>query len=319
MNPEATTGKRRFHVGLNEVVLAVALVIVTFIMSQLSPNFLTIYNFFEVTRYIAEIGMISLAMTAVIATAGIDLSVGSMVGLSAIVIGRVFGLGAGIVSAIAAGLAAGALAGLANGLLITKARVPAIIATLATLAAYEGIALGISQGHAYQMPQSIYFLGQSYLGPVPVQLLIFSAFSAAFILLLSRTVFGRNVYAIGNNETAARFSGSRVDRTKVIVYTLSGFMTAVAALILVTRVSSARADVGASYMLDSIAAVVLGGTPVSGGRGSIWGTLLALLIIGFVRNGLTLAFVPAVVQSIIIGLILIVAVALNQIFLARRH
>ena len=315
MNAAGKSRERRriWRVPFTETVLLVALVLVIVIMSRLSPNFLSFYNFFEVTRFVAEIGMISLGMTVVILTSGIDLSVGSIVGLSAIVMGRIFGLGLGIVAATVGCLLAGALAGFANGIITTRLRIPPIVVTLATLAVYKGIALGISQGQAYQMPKSIYFLGQGYIGPVPVQLILFAVLAAIFIVVLRRTIFGHNVYAIGNNETATRFAGLRVDRTKVLVYTLSGLMTGIAALILVSRVSSARADVGGSYMLDAIAAVVLGGTPISGGRGGVWGTLLALFIVGFVRNGLTLAFVPSEVQSIFIGVLLIIAVGLNQI------
>lgn len=310
---------RIWRVPFTETVLLVSLVAVIVVMSRLSPNFLTVYNFFEVTRFVSEIGMISLGMTVVILTSGIDLSVGSIVGLSAIVMGRLFGFGLDIVAASVACVVTGAIAGFANGLITIRFRIPPIVVTLATLAVYQGVALGISQGQAYQMPKSIYFLGQGFVGPIPVQFIVFMVFAAGFIILLRRSIFGHNVYAIGNNETAARFSGLRVDRTKVFVYTLSGLMTGIAALILVARVSSARADVGGSYMLDAIAAVVLGGTPISGGRGGVWGTLLALFIVGFVRNGLTLAFIPSEVQSIFIGLILIVAVGLNQISARRGH
>ncbi len=145
-----------------------------------------------------------------------------------------------------------------------------------------------------------------------MQLLIFAVLAVTFGLLLSRTTFGRSVYAFGHNKLASRFSGLRVDRLELVVFTLSGFLSAVAAVIFVSRVSSARGDAGQLVELDVITAVVLGGTALTGGRGTVWGTLLGLLIIGVVRNGLTLAFVPLEVQAVFVGLILIAAVAVNQ-------
>lgn len=304
-------GAKRFVLSGSEGVLVVALLLVTVLMSRLSPVFLSPGNFFEVTRYVAEVGLISLGMTAVIITAGIDLSVGSIVGLVAISIGTFFNLGVNVWLAALLGVLLGAACGAINGLIIAWARIPPIIVTLATLALYSGLALGFSQGHAYQMPRSFYILGQGYLGPVPVQALILGVAAVIFAVVMSRTVFGRSLYAIGHNEIAARFSGIRVSWTIFLVYVLSGLMSGLAAVILVSRVSSARADLGSSYMLDSIAAVVLGGTAISGGRGGVWGTILGLFVIGFIRNGMNLAFIPSETQSIFVGLVLILAVALD--------
>lgn len=296
-----------------EAVLFGALVVLVIVMAQLSPAFLSWRNIFNITRFIAEIGLISLGMTLVILTGGIDLSVGSTLGMCGIAMGALFALGTNVWLAALIALGVGALAGLLNGLLIVWTRVHSLIVTLATLAIYRGIALGISQGNSYRgFPEAFFVLGQGYLGPIPVQLIIFVALTVFFGLLLGRTVFGRSLYAFGHNETATRFSGIHVDLLQLLAFTLTGLLSGLAAVIFVSRVSSARGDAGQLLELDVITAVVLGGTALTGGRGTIWGTVLGLLIIGVVRNGLTLAFVPLPVQAVFVGLILIVAVAFNQ-------
>ena len=296
-----------------EAMLFVVLIIAVVIMAQLSPAFLSTRNLFNIIRFTAEIGIISLGMTAVILTGGIDLSVGSILGMCGIVMGALFTAGMNIWLAALIALAAGTAAGALNGFVITRTGVHSLVVTLATLAIYRGVALGISQGDSYRgFPEAFFTLGQGYVGPVPVQLLIFALLAVTFGLLLSRTTFGRSIYAFGHNKLASRFSGLRVDRLELVVFTLSGFLSAVAAVIFVSRVSSARGDAGQLVELDVITAVVLGGTALTGGRGTIWGTLLGLLIIGVVRNGLTLAFVPLEVQAVFVGLILIAAVAVNQ-------
>lgn len=296
-----------------EGMLLLALIALIVVMAQLSPAFLTTRNLFNITRFIAEIGLISLGMTMVILTGGIDLSVGSMLGMAGIVMGALFAAGTSVWLAAAVALAVGGAAGLANGLLVVWTRVHPLIITLATLAIFRGIAHGISQGDSYRgFPESFFFLGQGYVGPIPTQLILFVVLAAVAAFLLARTTFGRSLYAFGHNETAARFAGIAVDRLQLIVYTATGLLSGLAAVVYVSRVSSARGDHGQLMELDVITAVVLGGTALTGGRGSILGTLLGLLIVGVVRNGLTLAFVPLEVQAVFVGLILIVAVGVNR-------
>jgi len=300
-----------------EVILLVAFVVLLVIASQLSDVFLTTRNLFNITRFIAEIGIISLAMTFVILTGGIDLSVGSTLGMCGIVMGALFSLGVPIWWAALAVVLLGGLAGLLNGALVVATRVHPLIITLATLAIYRGVAHGISQGDSYRgFPESFFVLGQGYIGPVPVQFLLFVALALIFAFVLARTTFGRALYAFGHSETAARFSGIDVDRIRLIIFSLSGLMCGLAAVVFVSRVSSARSDAGTFLELDVITAVVLGGTALTGGRGSILGTILGLLIVGVTRNALTLAFVPLEVQAVFVGLILIAAVAINQAFRA---
>lgn len=296
-----------------EAMLLVALTILILVMAQLSPAFLTTRNLFNITRFIAEIGLISLGMTMVILTGGIDLSVGSILGMCGIVMGALFAADMNIWAAACVALAVGGAAGLLNGVLTVATRVHPLIITLATLAIYRGIAQGIAQGDSYRgFPPSFFVLGQGSIGPIPTQLAIFAVLAVIVSYVLARTTFGRSTYAFGHNEVATRFTGVAVDRLQVAVYTLTGLLSGLAAVIFVSRVSSARGDSGALMELDVITAVVLGGTALTGGRGSILGTLLGLLIVGVVRNGLTLAFVPLEVQAVFVGCILIVAVALNR-------
>lgn len=299
--------------NLVEGMLFVALVGLVILMAQLSPAFLSTRNLFNIIRFIAEIGIISLGMTAVILTGGIDLSVGSVLGMCGIILGALFAAGLNIWLAVLVCIAAGALAGLVNGAIVVLTGVHSLVVTLATLAIYRGIAFGISQGNSYRgFPEPFFTFGQGYLGPVPVQLFIFLILAVVVGVALSRTTFGRALYALGHNEVAARFSGLRVARIKLAIFTLTGLLSGVAAVVFVSRVSSARGDAGQLLELDVITAVVLGGTALTGGRGTILGTMLGLLIIGVVRNGLTLAFVPLEVQAVFVGAILILAVSINR-------
>ncbi|MDZ7801998.1 MAG: ABC transporter permease [Trueperaceae bacterium] len=302
---------------LVEGMLLLVLGILIIVMANLSPAFLTTRNLFNVTRFIAEIGLISLGMTMVILTGGIDLSVGSMLGMCGIVMGALFVAGTHVWLAALIAIALGGLAGFINGALTVATRVHPLVITLATLAIYRGIAQGIAQGDSYRgFPEVFFFLGQGYVGPFPTQLLLFAVLAALAAYVLGRTTFGRSLYAFGHNEVATRFAGIAVDRLQLAVYTATGVLCGLASVVFVSRVSSARGDSGTLMELDVITAVVLGGTALTGGRGSILGTLLGLLIIGVVRNGLTLAFVPLEVQAVFVGLILIAAVAVNRLL---RH
>ncbi len=312
--------KRTLALPWSELVLVVGLIIAAIYMNGLSPAFLSFSNFFEITRISVETGLAALGMTLVIITGGIDLSVGSVLGLSGIVMGILHHMGLEVWLAAAIAVGTGALCGFINGQLITRAGIPPLIVTLATLAIFRGLALGISQARSFgSYPPEFLALGAGYLGSVPTQLLVFGVLALLVGLLLAKTTLGRFIYAIGNNAMAARFSGVPVNRVLVLVYTLSGALAGVAGVIFTARVSSARSDAGIGTELDAITAVVLGGASISGGSGSIVGTLLGLLLVGVVRNGLTLAFIPAEQQAIIIGSILLVAVLLNQVIRLRSR
>jgi rhamnose transport system permease protein len=300
----------------HETILALLVVVALVVLAAQSDRFFTPDNLLNQGRLMAEVGLVALAMTFVIVTGGIDLSVGSMLGLSAILVG-VFWKNVGLALPVAMFLAVGAggLAGLVNGVIITRFKVPPLIATLATLALYRGLAEGISQSRSVRgYPEWFYALGQGDAAGVPVQVWIMLVAVAASAGILGLTTFGRATYAVGANETAARFSGVAVDRTRLLVYTASGLMSGLAAVIFVSRVSTTRSDMGTGLELDVITAVVLGGTSIFGGRGTIMGTVLGLALIQALRSGLSLAGVKGDGTIVVIGLVLIGAILVSNLF-----
>ncbi len=303
-----------------ETLLMVLLLLGAVGNAYLSENFLDVTNLFNMTVDFMEKSIIALPMALIIVSGNIDLSVASTLALSAIVMGVLFQAGWNVWLASLAGLAVGALAGLANGLLVTRVRLPSLVVTLGTYALYRGLASAIVGDEALSgFPDDFTTIGQGYLPgtPVPVPLAIFLVLVVPFALLLHRTSFGRLVYAIGSNEEACRFAGVAVDRIKVILFVLAGLMSALAGLMLNARFGATRADVGAGFELDVITAVVLGGVDIFGGQGTILGVVLALFLIGELRFGMSLNNVPAQVQTIAIGLLLILAIILPRLLRAR--
>ncbi|MEQ1938067.1 ABC transporter permease [Mesorhizobium sp. CN5-321] len=300
----------------HETFLALLLVAVLIVLSFQSDRFFTVSNLLNQGRLMTETGLIAIAMTFVIATGGIDLSVGSILGLVAILTGVFWhNVGMPLGLAAVAAIAVGTFAGFVNGLIITRFRVPPLIATLATLALYRGLAEGISQARSVRgYPDWFYVLGQGEVLGVPTQLWILVAAAIIASVILAYTRWGRTVYAIGSNEVASRFSGLSVEKTKLALYTASGFAAAVAAVIFVSRVSTTRSDMGTGIELDAITAVVLGGTSIFGGRGTILGTVIGLCLIQALKNGLSLAGVKGDGTIMLIGAVLILAILASNLF-----
>jgi len=304
----------------HETLLAIILIIALVSLGAFNNRFLTVENLLDQGRFITETGLIALPMTFVIITGGIDLSVGAIVGLCAIMLGyswKTFGFPLPL--AIIFALFVGAVAGFVNGYVITRVRVPPLIMTIATLALYRGLAEGVSQAHSVRgYPDWFYFLGQGSVFGVPTQLLLLAALIVVAGVALDRTTFGRALYAVGANETAARFSALPVDRVKLIVYTLSGLASGLAAWVLVSRVTTTRMDMGIGYELDVIAAVVLGGASIFGGSGTIWGTVIGLVMIQLLKNGLALTGVKGDATIVVIGVALILSVLIASSLQRRR-
>lgn len=300
----------------HETFLALLLAVVLAVLSFQSDRFFTVANLLNQGRLMTEIGLIAIAMTFVIATGGIDLSVGSILGLVAILTGVLWqNVGLPLPLAVVGAIAAGTLAGLGNGIIVTRFGVPPLIATLATLALYRGLAEGISQARSVRgYPDWFYVLGQGEVLGVPTQLWILFLAAILASILLAYTRWGRTVYAIGSNEVASRFSGLSVERTKLALYAASGFAASVAAVIFVSRVSTTRSDMGTGIELDAITAVVLGGTSIFGGRGTILGTVIGLCLIQALKNGLSLAGVKGDGTIMLIGAVLILAILASNIF-----
>ena len=280
------------------------------------PNFCSSANAFEIIRLGAELGLLALALTPVIVTGGIDLSVGSMMGLCAVVFGYLwrdmhFPIALAAACTVLAGIAGGAL----NALIITRFGGAPLIVTLGTYSLFRGIAEGLTRGvdNFSQFPSGFLYLGQGYLGGlIPAQALVFALFAAVYWLLLHRSIYGRALRAIGFAPAGARWAGIPVNRRLALVYTLSGFTAAVAALIYVAHLGQARSDAGTGYELLAITAVVLGGTEIMGGRGSIWGTLLGLCAIVVLQNGLRVSAFPAELAGILTSEILVITIALGR-------
>ena len=302
----------------HEAILAVLLVLALAVLAMQSDRFFTVDNLLNQGRLMAEVGLVALAMTFVIVSAGIDLSVGSILGLVAILLGVFWQkLGIPLPLAMILGVVVGGVAGLVNGIIITRFRVPPLIATLATLALYRGLAEGISQARSVRgYPEWFFVLGQGEVLRVPTQLWIFLACAVVAAIVLGMSTFGRATYATGANIVAARFSGIPVDRTILLIYAASGLISGLAAIIFVSRVSTTRSDMGTGLELDVITAVVLGGTSIFGGRGTIIGTLLGLILMQALKNGLALAGVKGDGTIVVIGLILIATIIISN--LVRR-
>jgi len=253
-------------------------------------------------------------MTYIIITGGIDLSVGSIFGMSAIILGFMWqDHGWPIEMAIVAAIVAGTIGGFINGLFIVWLGVPPLIMTVATMALYRGVALGISEARSARgFPAEFFEIGRGELWGLPHQIWALAIATIITAIVLARTPFGRSLYAVGNNELAARFAGIRVRRVKLAIYMLSGLMCGIAAVFFVSRVTTTRSDMGTGMELDAIAAVVLGGTSIFGGSGSIIGTLLGVILIAALKNGLLLAGYKGDASLVMVGAVLILAILVNN-------
>jgi ribose/xylose/arabinose/galactoside ABC-type transport system permease subunit/ABC-type sugar transport system substrate-binding protein len=286
------------------------------IFSMIGTNFFSVGNAFEVLRLSVEIGLLAVALTPVITSGGIDLSVGSLMGLSAVIFGKLWrdgGLPTGAAAALT--LFAGALAGSANGLLITLGRIPPLIVTLGAFSLYRGLAEGLTGGvdNFTDFPEQFLFLGQGYsLAGIPTQVPILVVVALLFWVLLHRTTTGRGLVAIGFSPEGARYAGLPVNRLIGLVYVLSGLIASLAAVVYVAHLGQAKADAGTGYELAAITAVVLGGTSIFGGRGSVPGTLLGLFAIAVLQNGLRLADLPAELAGVLTGTLLLLAIGLDR-------
>ena len=311
--------RTRAFLSSQEIVLLIIMVVAVLLLSTRTDRFLTVDNILNQGRLLTEVGLVALPMTFIIITGGIDLSVGAIFGLAAVVLGYSWQvLGFPLELAIVTAIITGTIAGFVNGFFIVRVGVPPLIMTLATLALYRGLAEGISQARSARgYPDWFYQLGQGNFLGVPTQLWVLVIGVIICAIILARTVFGRSLYVIGNNELAARFSGVPVNLYKLAIYTFSGFMAALAGYIFVSRVSTTRSDMGTGLELDVIAAVVLGGTSIFGGSGSIAGTVIGVILIQLLKNGLSLTGVTGDATIVVIGSVLIFSILVNN-FIQRR-
>jgi inositol transport system permease protein len=309
------------------------LIVLMALFAAAEPRFLSSINLFNVMRQVSITGLLALSMTFVILTAGIDLSVGSLLAFAGLVAAAVakgglasrFTVGAGGVGygwglAALAAIVVGLLCGYVQGVAVTRLKVPPFVVTLGGMSAFRGAALLFSGGGPISgFEPSFTWWGQGKIGPVPVPVIIFLAFAVLAHITLRYTRYGRQVYAVGGNPEAARLSGLNVNRILTSVYVISGFFCGLASFVLAARLNSAEAVAGTGYELTVIASVVIGGTSLFGGSGTILGTVVGTILIGVLLNGLILMDVSSYIQQIIIGIIIVLAVAFDTFAKSRRR
>jgi rhamnose transport system substrate-binding protein len=298
-------------------ILVLALGAEVALFAAIAQNFFTLGNFFEVIRLSVELGLLAIALTPVIVSGGIDLSVGSMMGLAAVLFGAAYrDWGLPLPAAAGVALATGCAGGALNAILIARFNIPPLIVTLGTFSLFRGIAEGLTRGavNYTDFPARFLWLGQGYLwGVIPTQLLVLLVVLAAYAVALHRSVVGRAWYLIGFTAEGARYAGIPVARRVGALYLLSGLVSSIAAIVYVAHLGQAKSDAGSGYELDAITAVVLGGTSVFGGRGTLWGTVLGLAALSVLRNGMHLAALPSELTGVLTGTLLIITIAFDRL------
>ena len=313
--PDRLHGGLRRALGSWETLLLAVAVAVFVANTFASPYFLDPWNLSDATFNFTEKAMIAFAMALLIISGEIDLSVAAIIALASTAMGYAVTLGAGTPVLVLVGLAVGLACGAFNGVLVTRMGLPSIVATIGTMSLFRGIAYIVLGDEAYSgYPSDFAWFGQGYVGwVITVEMVLFALFAVIYGLVLHGTAFGRAVYAIGNNPTAALFSGVRVSRVKFVLFLLTGLMSGIAAVCLTSRLGSTRPSIAFGWELEIVTMVVLGGVSILGGSGTIPGVVLAAIVMGMVTFGFGLLNVPGIVMSIFVGLLLISVIALPRI------
>jgi ribose transport system permease protein len=318
--PARGTSFLRACLRIRELNVLSVLVLVGLLISVFSPYFLTTNNLMGVFRSFSLVALMSIGMMLVIITGGIDLSVGSVMGLSSLITALAFQHGFGAFAAILCGLAVGVIVGGFNGLMITWIQLPPFIATLGTLSIGRGLMYIITKGVPVtpDVPDAFTFIGQGYIGFVPFPVVILLVMTVVFSIVMRHTRFGRHVYATGGNEIAARLSGVRTARVKFAVYVLSGLIASMAGVIAFSRFVSAEPASGFGAELDVIAAAAIGGASLSGGAGSVEGAIIGAALAGIITNGVVLLNIDTYAQQAITGCVILIAVSIDILRVRRK-
>jgi len=295
----------------------IALIILVILVSIMNPSFIEPSNVMNLLRQSSVNALIAFGMTFVILTAGIDLSVGSILAFSGAITAAMILNGTAAWLAVVVGILIGAVAGALNGFLVAYGKIAAFIATLATMTIFRGATYVFTNGNPVTGPKLVNsfffaFIGQGYLFGIPFPIIIMLIIFAILYVLLHKTTFGRKTFALGGNENAAFVAGVKTKKVLMWIYIISGIMAALAGMILASRLGSAQPDAGTSYEMDAIAAAVLGGASLSGGKARMWGTLIGALIIATLSNGMNLLGISSFYQQIVKGLVILVAVLLDR-------
>jgi ribose/xylose/arabinose/galactoside ABC-type transport system permease subunit len=306
-------GKLKILVNFQQWGIIIVLVILVLVLGVSSPVFLSGRNIRNILQQVSTLGILSMGMTILMISGGIDLSVGSSISVVAVIVGKLLKAGVPVGIPIILGFLIGCFIGLVNGLLASQTRAHPFILTLGTMTLFQGVAIIITEGYPItDLGDKFEWIGGATVGKVPFIVILFFAVMIACFFILKYTRLGRKAYAIGGNEYTTYLAGIRVKTFKIIYYVICGFLTGLAALVLSSRISSAIPTMGTGFELQSIAAVVIGGTPLTGGRGSVWGTLTGVLLLGIIANGLNLLHVEASWQYVMTGAVIIIAVILHE-------
>ncbi|MCD8894716.1 ribose ABC transporter permease [Mammaliicoccus sciuri] len=300
---------------VEKIIPFIGLILLIVVISIINSAFLDLSNLLNLLRQVSINGLIAFGMTFVILTGGIDLSVGSILALSSAFTAILITSGLDPIVALIVGVLGGFLLGVFNGVLVTFGSMAPFIATLATMTIFRGLTLVVTDGNPITNLGDSYMFqlfGKGYFFGIPVPAVTMIIVFIILAIILQKTTFGRHTYAIGGNEVASKISGIKVNRVKILIYGISGLMSALAGAILTSRLNSAQPTAGTSYELDAIAAVVLGGTSLTGGKGRIVGTFIGVLIIGVLNNGLNLLGVSSFYQQVVKGIVILIAVLIDR-------
>ena len=290
------------------------LILLLIAFSLLNGNFVRTNNLITILQQSSHVAILAYAETLVIITGGIDLSLGSILGLSGVVVGKLLLAGAPIPLAVLGALTVGGLCGLLNGFLVAKAKLVPFIATLGMQNIARGVAYVVTNSLPISgLPEDFYYIGGGKIGIIPVPVVVMLVLAAMFSFMMNKCTLGRRIYALGSNREAARLSGIKNDRTEIGVFAIGGVMAGIVGVILASRVVSSQPNAGVGYESDAIAAAIIGGTSPSGGSGTILGTVIGALTIAALKNGLNILQVNAFWQQVAIGIVIIVAVFIDRI------
>lgn len=312
-NQSASSKVFRSIINIQQWGIIIVLILLVIILGISSPVFLSARNIRNILQQVSTLGILSMGMTVLMISGGIDLSVGSSISVVAVIVGKLLKAGVPAGYPIIIGLIIGCAIGLINGLLASNTRAHPFILTLGTMTMFQGVAIIITEGYPItDLGDKFEWIGGATVGKVPFIVILFFTVMLICFFILKYTRFGRKAYAIGGNEYTTYLAGINVRMYKVIFYMFCGFLTGLASLVLSSRISSAIPTMGAGFELQSIGAVVIGGTPLTGGRGSVWGTLTGVLLLGIIANGLNLLHVEASWQYVVTGVVIIIAVILHE-------
>jgi ribose transport system permease protein len=313
-------GQRVAYLKNQKIILLIIIILVSITVGSINPNFLSFTNFFSIFQQVSVLGILTMAMALLLISGGIDLSIGMIMALSGVVISKIIMTDGSVALAVLAGLGVGLACGLLNGLIISKSKSMPLIITLGMSSLYFGMALIISEGQFMNFQGKFEFIGRAkFFGVFPVTLLfLFVTVLIAFILL-NYTKFGRRIVAIGGNEENAYLSGIPVDRYKIMIYGISGMIAGLASIVLVARLDSITATAGTGYELTALMAAIIGGVTFEGGRGSIGGAFLGVIMTGLIANAMTILSVNSYLQTAITGAIIVIAVVLSNVNNIKRR